>query len=110
LLAALAALSAAPLAAQGQVDPAVAFGARENVEFIALSPDGTRVAYAVPRATGQGSRLMTIEVGGTPPRDVIAVDGIAQRLGGCNWVSNARLVCQIYAVTQSSARWRTRAG
>ena len=53
LFVSLAALIVAPAQAQSQVDPAVAFGARENVEFIALSPDGTRVAYAVPRATGQ---------------------------------------------------------
>ncbi|MGE3396610.1 MAG: hypothetical protein AB7H79_06880, partial [Sphingomonas sp.] len=101
IIAALLALAVAPVQAQTQTDPAVAFGARENVEFIALSPDGTRVAYSVPRPTGQGSRLMTVEVGGAQPRDVIAVDGVRQRLGGCNWVSNARLVCRIYAVTES---------
>ena len=84
---------------QAQPDPAVAFGARENVEFIALSPDGTRVAYAVPRATGQGSRVMTVEVGGAQPRDVIGVDGQRQRLGGCNWVSNARLVCTVFSLS-----------
>lgn len=100
--AALLALVAAPVQAQTHADPAVAFGARENVEFIALSPDGARVAYAVPRATGQGSRLMTVEVGGAQPRDVIAVDGVRQRLGGCNWVSNARLVCTIFAVAETS--------
>lgn len=97
----MAALALAAAPSQAQVDPAVAFGARENVQFIALSPDGTRVAYAVPRASGQGSRLMTVEVGGAQPRDVIAVDGVRQRLGGCNWVSNSRLVCTVYGVTES---------
>ena len=72
-------------------EPAVAFGARENVEFIALSPDGTRLAYARPR-DGQGSRLMTVVVGSTQPRLVISVDGSRQRLSGCDWVSNRRLV------------------
>ncbi|HET9428103.1 MAG TPA: S9 family peptidase [Allosphingosinicella sp.] len=78
-------------------DPAIAFGARENVEFIALSPDGRRIAYAVPRE-GQGSRLLTLDVGATQPRQVITVDGASQRLSGCNWVSNARLVCTLYGV------------
>jgi len=102
IVVALLALAITPAQAQqNAVDPAIAFGARENVEFIALSPDGSRVAYAVPRATGQGSRLMMVEVGGNQPRDVIAVDGIRQRLAGCNWVSNARLVCTLFAVTDT---------
>jgi dipeptidyl aminopeptidase/acylaminoacyl peptidase len=95
--AALLMLAAAP--AQAQPDPAVAFGARENVEFIALSPDGTRVAYAVPRATGQGSQVLTVEIGGAQPTHVIGVDGQRQRLGGCNWVSNARLVCTVFSLS-----------
>jgi len=90
---------AAPVAASA-VDPAVAFGARENVEFISLSPDGTRVAYAIPRE-GQGSRLMTVDVGATTPRHVISVDGRRQRLSGCNWVSNSRLVCTVYGVSDN---------
>ena len=81
-------------------EPAVAFGARENVEFIALSPDGTRLAYAIPRE-GQGSRLMTVDVGATQPRHVISVDGSRQRLSGCDWVSNRRLVCTIYGVADT---------
>ena len=81
-------------------EPAVAFGARENVEFIALSPDGTRLAYAIPRE-GQGSRLMTVDVGSTQPRHVISVDGSRQRLSGCDWVSNRRLVCTIYGVADT---------
>jgi dipeptidyl aminopeptidase/acylaminoacyl peptidase len=89
-----------PVSASAQVDPAIAFGARENIESIALSPDGSRIAYVIPRE-GQGSRLYTVEVGATQPRGVINVDGERQRLGGCTWVSNSRLVCTIFGVTDS---------
>lgn len=100
LLVVLAAL-ASPLQAQTPIDPAVAFGARENVEFITLSPDGTRVAYAVPRA-GQGSRLYWLEVGSTEPHAVTNIDGERQRITGCSWVSNNRLVCGLYAIGQAA--------
>src|SRR5687767_10008163 len=94
-------LAAAAAASQagGEVvpEPSLVFGARENVEFIALSPEGSRLAYAIPRE-GQGSRLMTLDVGSTQPRHVISVDGSRQRLAGCDWVSNRRLVCTIYGV------------
>lgn len=96
----VAAASAQTAETSPAVDPAVAFGARENVEFISLSPDGTRIAYAIPRE-GQGSRLLTIDVGATQPRHVISVDGSRQRLSGCNWVSSSRLVCTVYGVTDS---------
>jgi dipeptidyl aminopeptidase/acylaminoacyl peptidase len=82
------------------VEPAIAFGARENVEFISLSPDGSRIAYAIPRE-GQGSMLMTVDVGASTPRHVISVDGRRQRLSNCNWVSNSRLVCTVYAVSET---------
>ena len=96
-----AVLAALQPAATATPDPAIAFGARENVEFIALSPDGTRLAYAIPRE-GQGSRLMTVDVGTTQPRHVISVDGSRQRLAGCDWVSNRRLVCTVFGVADSS--------
>jgi hypothetical protein len=88
------------LCANGQPDAAAMFGARESVQSIALSPDGGRLAYLVP-TQGQGSRLFTIDVGATDPKGVINVDGEQQRMNGCNWVSNARLVCTTYAVVNA---------
>jgi dipeptidyl aminopeptidase/acylaminoacyl peptidase len=87
------------LSANAPADPAVAFGARENVEFIALSPDGSRVAYGVP-IEGLGSRLYWLEVGSTQPRAITKVDGRDQRITGCNWVSNQRLVCGLYNINR----------
>ncbi len=91
----------APVTAQpaATVDPAIAFGARENVEFVALSPDGSKIAYSIPIA-GQGSRLYWTEVGGAQPHPITNVDGVEQRITRCGWVSNRRLVCQLYRVQE----------
>ena len=93
--AAAAFLFAAPGAAQ--VDPAVAFGARENVEFIALSPDGQRVLYAVPHGE-RGSRILILEIGQTQPRSVASIAGDEERIRGCNWISNQRILCRLFSV------------
>lgn len=80
------------------LDPAAAFGARESVQSIALSPDGRRIAFVEP-AVGQGSILYTVDLAaGTEPRRVTAADGTDQRLGGCEFVSNQRLVCTVWGV------------
>ncbi|WP_444854951.1 alpha/beta hydrolase family protein [Sphingosinicella sp.] len=93
--AALLALAAFP--AHGQVDPAVAFGARENVEFIALSPDGQRVAYGIPR-DGRGSRVMVLEIGQNQPRAVTSTESDGERIRRCDWVSNRRLLCSLHSL------------
>ena len=93
--------AAPPAPAATSVEPAVAFGARENVEFVALSPDGERVAYAVA-SEGQGSRLYVLEIGSTAPRAITNVNGDRQRLTHCNWVSNRRLLCNLFNIARSA--------
>ncbi len=80
------------------VEPAKAFGAREAVQQISLSPDGTKLGYIAP-TKGQGNALFTVDISaGGQPRRVVVASGDPERLNRCNWVSNARLVCTIYAV------------
>lgn len=82
----------------GAADPAVAFGARESVQSASLSPQGTRIAFIAP-LTGQGSALFTVPIDGSvPPKRVIAASGSPERLAGCNWVSEKRLVCTVFSV------------
>ncbi len=89
---------AAPAAARELSDPATAFGARESVRSIALSPDGRTLAYVQP-AAGQGAVLYTVDLAGDgTARATVRADGVEQRLGQCEFVSARRLVCQIYAV------------
>jgi dipeptidyl aminopeptidase/acylaminoacyl peptidase len=77
-------------------DPAAKFGAREQVIDISLSPDGRKVAYVAARE-GSGSGLYTVDLADMQPRLATAADGNPLRLQSCNWVSNERLVCLLYA-------------
>lgn len=82
-------------------DNAARFGAREGIEQLSLSPDGTKVAYAIP-LKGQGSALFTMTVGDpASAKPAFRIDGEPERLGQCNWVSDARLVCRIYGVVKA---------
>jgi dienelactone hydrolase len=93
---------AAPAAPAAAADPAAQFGAREAVQQVSLSPNGSKVAFIVP-ARGQGNVLYTVDVGSNAaPRSAIAADGDPERLRYCFWVSETRLVCQIYFINTSA--------
>jgi dipeptidyl aminopeptidase/acylaminoacyl peptidase len=86
-------------------DAPKAFGARESVSDLSLSPDGMSVAYIAP-TTGQGSALFVYSLAKGAPRSsrpALAASGKPERLGGCNWVSNQRLVCVIYGVVVANS-------
>lgn len=82
-------------------DLADVFGARESVEQISLSPDGSKVAYIAPRP-GQGAALFTVNLADGKPVLAASVDGDPQRLSRCDWLSNSRLACRIYAVVAAT--------
>jgi acetyl esterase/lipase len=84
-----------PFSLSAQDDAATAFGAREAIQQVSMSPDGNKIAYIVP-AKGQGSRLYTVDIMSTlAPRVALAASGDPERLSSCEWVSNARLICRI---------------
>jgi dipeptidyl aminopeptidase/acylaminoacyl peptidase len=90
--------------AEPAFDAAKAFGARPSVEDLSLSPDGMSVAFVAP-TTGQGSVLYVQSLAKGASRTfkpVLAASGKPERMGGCDWVSNQRLVCLIYGVVASS--------
>jgi dipeptidyl aminopeptidase/acylaminoacyl peptidase len=101
LLASLPLLSSAEPA----FDAAKAFGARPRIEYVSLSPDGMSVAYVAP-TTGQGSvvYVQSLAKGASlASKPILGASGKPERLGGCDWVSNQRLVCVIYGVVASSS-------
>ena len=85
------------LPANAPSDPAAAFGARESIESIRISPDGSKLAYVAPR-TGQGSGLFIVDLSTGQSSIAASTDGQTQRLSRCNWVSNDRLVCSVWAM------------
>lgn len=81
---------------------AAAFGARENIQHVSLSPDGNRVAYVVADK-GQGSKLLTVDLAsGGQPKAALAASGDPERLSYCEWVSNARLICLVWMVLREA--------
>lgn len=96
----VAVLTSSSVAAQ--TDPAAAFGAREGIEDIALSPDGKQIAFIAPGA-GQSSALFVVPTDKTSvPRRVTGASGKPERLQYCYWVSNARLLCSIYVIQKAA--------
>jgi dipeptidyl aminopeptidase/acylaminoacyl peptidase len=86
-------------------DAATAFGARPSVEDLSLSPDGMNVAFVAP-TNGQGSVVFVQSLAEGAPRTskaVLSANGKPDRLGGCVWVSNQRLVCTVYGVVNSGS-------
>lgn len=84
------------------VDLAAAFGAREGVREVSLSPDGGQIAFQAPLA-GQGSGLYVVPTdGSSPPRRIAVASGAPERLGDCAWISQERLVCTVYGVAKKA--------
>jgi acetyl esterase/lipase len=91
-----------PVMAYAQDKVALAFGAREGVEHVSLSPDGKKVAYIVPDK-GQGSRLYTVDIAnGGQSKLALAASGDPERLAYCEWVSDARLICLVRMVLREA--------
>ncbi|WP_374649968.1 alpha/beta hydrolase family protein [Rhizorhabdus sp.] len=86
--------------ASAETDLAAAFGAREQIQQISMSPDGTRLAYVVP-TKGQGSALLTFAPGiDEQPKVALVSDGETDRLSACHWIANTRLVCDLWGLTR----------
>ena len=85
-----------------ETDPAAAFGARNGIESIALSPDGTQVAFIAPQK-GKGNGLYVVPVDKkTLPRRIADASGDPEVLRSCDWVSNTRLVCLLSSGRRNS--------
>jgi dipeptidyl aminopeptidase/acylaminoacyl peptidase len=89
-----------PLLAQSAkpFDAAAAFGARPSISDLSLSPDGTSIVYVAPIA-GQGAVAYTLSLAsGAKEKVALFANGKPDRLEGCDWVTNDRLVCSISGV------------
>jgi hypothetical protein len=108
---ALMAADPAPVAGDSMSASAAAFGAREMIASISLSPDGTKVAY-IANVEGQGSVLVVRGIeDNAPARRIASTPGRTERLQSCRWASISRLVCSVFGVSDVVGRnvdfWRT---
>lgn len=72
------------------------FGAVPAVFDISLSPDGTKLAFIAP-GPGKMTDLFAVDLSqaNQDPVRVTRASGDPEDLQWCNWVTNARLVCQV---------------
>jgi dipeptidyl aminopeptidase/acylaminoacyl peptidase len=77
---------------------AAAFGARQQVESVSISPDGKMIAMIEP-TTGRGAALLVANLDGTPElKPIMLSSGSPDRMVRCDWSGNTRLVCSIYMI------------
>jgi len=99
---AMAAAWAQAVCAAPSVDLAAAFGAREAVREVSLSPDGKQIAFSAP-LEGQGAGLYVVSVDGSEkPRRIAVASGAPERIGGCIWINADRLVCTIFGIANKA--------
>lgn len=77
-----------------------AFGAREAIQQISLSPDGKQVAIVAPLGARGTQVLVADPVAGGDARSVLQSDGAPETITSCAWSSAVRLVCQLYFITE----------
>jgi dipeptidyl aminopeptidase/acylaminoacyl peptidase len=83
-------------------ETAAAFGMREYVQQISLSPDGKQAAMVTP-AAGRGGQLVILDLtGATAARAILATTGDPERLTECSWSTDTRLICQLYVVVKGA--------
>ena len=105
LLASTAALAFAPANAQTLVEDASAFGARESIRSIDLSPNGKSVAYLQPiNAGGVVAYIADVETGAIKPFLKSTRASINERLDWCSFVTDTRLVCQFRWLLQDGGQ------
>ncbi|WP_375270266.1 hypothetical protein [Sphingomonas sp.] len=85
-------------------DAAAMFGAREAIQDISLSPDGTHVAYVVP-TQGRGSAVLVSDiVNGGDAKTVMSTQEQGARIADCSWSAVQRIVCTITIVSDTGTQ------
>lgn len=89
----------APLSARAAAE---AFGAREQIQQISLSPDGKLVAIVMPYGA-RGTRVAVADpVAGGAPKVIVNADGTPETIRSCTWTTATRIVCQVSFITDAT--------
>ena len=102
LIFASAILAAAPLGARTLAEDAQAFGARESLQDLSLSPSGSKIAYIAP-VDGHGEALRIVDYdGGGAVSEVFAMREPGIDITNCDWASERFLVCSLFTAKEYS--------
>jgi dipeptidyl aminopeptidase/acylaminoacyl peptidase len=106
LLGASALMLALPTAASAESasDAAAAFGAREGVLQMSLSPSGRQIAVIIS-TKGRGAALQIADITkGDLASPILTSTGTPERLSQCNWSSETRLICLITTIADDDKK------
>ena len=93
---------AAPALAEDIGVVAGAFGARESVQDISISPSGDKIAYIVP-GSGIEEVVYVLDLNGDGvPKAIMQVNEPQGRLNWCVWVTNERMACNFYTIRDNA--------
>ena len=85
-------------------EAARAFGAREQIVQISLSPNGDQIAV-IEAAAGTASVVMIGDlVKGGQPKAITQSTGSPEALTSCDWVTDKRLMCGIYYIADDGQK------
>ncbi len=87
-----------PVAAVGR-----AFGAREQVNDISLSPDGKHIAAVEPAGT-RGQVVKIYATDGSVQKAVLRSEGDRDSIQHCAWSANDRLVCTLLLLADGTSQ------
>lgn len=96
VLAAPATAQVRPLAVDAQ-----AFGARETIQGMDISPDGTKVVYIGP-GPGPSSVVFVADLTARTAKPILPSTGNPEKLSWCKFATNQRLVCGLYSIVPSA--------
>jgi dipeptidyl aminopeptidase/acylaminoacyl peptidase len=107
LIAAAAAAFFAASQAQAQqvhtlAEDAAAFGARDGVREMAVSPDGTKLVYVAP-IKDRWSSVMVVDLTSGADKAILVSNGAPEVLRWCNFAGNDRLVCRFTGNARESS-------
>ena len=94
LVAGVSLLAMASAANAGTLEEdAKAFGTRETVQSVDISPDGKKL-LAIISGPGRSSVLRIVDAKTSEPNSIIMADGDPETIHGCDFASNTQLVCK----------------
>ncbi len=95
-------LACGPAHAETVQEAAAAFGARQSILNISLSPSGNKIAYISPNGAA-GEAVFVVNLSGEAvAKPILTNSDINSDIDYCAWLSDSRLVCNLSIVDNSS--------